>query len=376
MEDLGFDIGGILTEEEADKLFEEQVPPAEENEEAEKEQENEPIDEKEEDTPSQEKVDVEDEIEENAISPKGDGASPNVYSSIANALKEDGIFPDFEDTEIDAVKTPEDFAELFRKAIAAGLDEQQKRVYAALENGVEPESIRAYEQTLQYLSSITKEALSAEGEEGENLRRQIIYNDLINRGYSKDKAQKELDKSFKSGMDVDDANDALEALNKFYKEGYEKLQNDAKKRTEEARENQKKQAEDFKKLVLEDEVKIGETKLDKRTCQQVFDAVSKPIYKDPDTGKLLTAVQKFQKEKPLEFLKQLGMWYVLTDGGKNTEGFTKQQVRAEKNKGIKELERKINSSNLSADGALRYAGGHSSEDDVLLSDDWNVGWTK
>lgn len=378
MEDLGFDIGGILSEEEADKLFEEQAEASAEQEKTpdeNTEKENEPAEEEEE-TQSPEKVGAEEENENgsNAIVQEGDGSSPSIYSSIASALKNDGIFPDFEDSELDAVKTPEDFAELFEKAITARLNERQKRIDSALGNGVQPDTVRMYEQTLQYLGSINEEVLSAEGEEGENLRKQIIYNDLINRGYTEDKARKELEKSFKSGSDIDDAKDALEALTKFYQTGYENVQKEAKKQAESFKEEQKKQADGFKKMILEDEVKLGETVLDKKTCQRVYDAVSKPVYKDPDTGKLLTAVQKFQKEKPLEFLKQLGMWFVLTDGGKNTEGFTKERVRSETNKAIKELGRKINSSALNKDGSLRYVSGGTGDSDPLLSDGWKVGW--
>lgn len=374
MEDF-FDIGGLLSEEEANKLFEEPAQGGDEIQESDEKQENEQLaEEQEPEGDSSEEVGEEDETEENAITRKGDGSSPNVYSSIASALKKDGIFPDFDDKDLDAVTTPEAFAELFDKAITERLDERQKRIDSALGNGVAPDTVRNYEQTLQYLGSINEEALSSETEDGENLRRQLIYNDLINRGYSQEKAQKEVEKSFRSGSDVEDAKDALEALNKFYKDGYEKVQADAKKRMDDQREAQKRQADDFRKMVLENEVKIGDSKLDKRTCQRVYDSVVTPVYKDPDTGKLLTAVQKFQKEQPLEFLKQLGLWYVLTDGGKNPEGFAKRQVRAERNKGIRELERKINSSQLNSDGSLRYVSGLSGESDPLLSDGWKVGW--
>jgi len=375
MEGISFDISGILSEEEANKLFEEQGAQAPEEPEVPEEetQENEPAEEEEPaEGKSPEKVGEEEETEKNAITPKGEGSSP-FYASMANALKEDGIFPDFTDEELD-VKTPEDFAELFEKAISARLDERQRRIDEALGNGVQPDTVRMYEQTLQYLGSINEEVLSSEGEEGENLRRQLIYNDLINRGYSQEKAQKELEKSFRSGSDIEDAKDALDALGKFYRSGYAKIQEDAKKQAEAVRENQKKQSEEFRKMILEDDLKLGETKLDKRTRQRVFDAVSKPVYKDPDTGKLLTAVQKFQKENPLEFLKQLGMWFVLTDSGKNTDGFTKQQLREEKNKGIRELERKINSTALTSEGSLRYSSGEKADADPLLSDGWKVGW--
>ncbi len=374
MEDLGFNIDGLLSDEEAEKIFEEQAGQSDDGGQPEEKNEKEHAEENE--TQSPEEVGVEEnESGNSAAVQEGDGSSPSIYSSIASALKNDGIFPDFEDDELTAVKSPEDFAELFEKAITAKLDERQRRIDAALGNGVAPDTVKMYEQTLQYLGSINEEVLAAEGSDGEDLRKQLIYNDLINRGYSHEKAQREIEKSFKSGSDVDDAKDALESLNAFYSKGYKDVQEDAKKQAEQYKAAQRKQSEDFRKMVLDDEVKIGEMSLDKSTRQHVYDAVSKPIYKDKDTGKLLTAVQKFQKEQPLEFLKQLGMWYVLTDGGKNLDGFTKEQVRSEKNKAIKELGRKINSSSLNRDGSLRYASGNSGEvGDPILSDGWKVGW--
>lgn len=371
MEDFSFDISsGLLSAEEAEKLFDETKPLQELKEPEEEEQKQTPTEEEE--TPS-EKVGTEDEHEENAITKQGDGSSPSIYSSIATALKNDGIFPEFSDEELSAVKTPEDFAELVEKAIQSRRDERQKRIDEALGNGIAPDTVKMYEQTLSYLGSITEDALNDEGEQGESLRKQLIYNDLINRGYSQEKAVKEVEKSFKSGSDIDDAKDALSALSNFYQRGYENIQQEAKKRVEDARKQRQQDEAKFRKMILEDEIVLGDAKLDKKTRQSVFDAVSKPVYKDPDTGQLLTQVQKFQKENPMEFLKQIGMWYVLTNGGKDFSGLAKQQVIAEKNKGIRELERKINSSAFDSDGSLKYmSGGQQIADDTLLNDGWQV----
>ena len=377
MEDTSFDISGLLSDEEANKLFDEtqdnQNPEEEKTPETVEQPEVEPAEEGNEPPESVGKEN--DEVEDDAAPEQGEGSSPEMfYPSIANALKKDGIFPDFTDEEINNTKSPEDFAELFEKAITARLDERQKRIDAALGNGVAPDTVKMYEQTIQYLDSINAEALAAEGEEGENLRKQIIYNDLINRGYTQERANREIEKSFNAGTDVDDAKDALAALTKFYKDGYDTIQSESKAKAEEYKNKQKQEAEKFHKLMLEDEVKLGDSVLDKKTCQRAFDAVNKPVYKDPETGKLLTAVQQFQKEQPLEFLKQLGLWYALTNGGKNLEGLVQKQLRAEKNKGVRELERKINTSVFNEDGSIRYAG--SSEDkggDPLLSDGWKIG---
>lgn len=373
MEDFGFDVNGILSEEEAAKLFEQKENEEQQPEDNSGTEENEQGAEEVQGTEQPEEVGAA-EGNEDAANQEGGGSSPNVFTSMAMALKKDGILPDCEDSEIEACTDAESFAELFEKAKRAGLDEAQKRVYDALNNGMSSDEIRQYEETIAYLDGISEDDLKAEGEEGDNLRRHLMYNDLIKRGYDEDKAKKEIEKSFKAGTDVEDATDALEALRKNFKEQYQNKQNEAKARADKAREDQKKQASAFKKMVLEDEVKLGEMVLSKKVCERIYDAVSRPIYKDKDTGKLLTAVQKFQKENPLEFLKQLGMWYVLTDGGKDVTGFAKEQVVAEKNRNIKELEKKINSSMFNSDGSLSYAGGTGGEKgDPLLSDDWKIG---
>lgn len=376
MEGFDFSIDNLLTPEEAESFLKEQendTPDTDETVEEEKGKESEPADGKD----SQEKVGEDentDEPEDDAVSDDG-GSSPSVFSSIASALKEDGIFPDADDEVIKKVSTAEDFAELFEQAINARLDQRNKLIYDALTNGVEPNVIKQYEQTLQYLGSITDEMLGQEDEEGENLRRNLIYNDLVNRGYSQEKANRELEKSFKSGSDIEDAKDALESLNQFYVDGYKKIQDDAKQKTAERKEQQKRNAEKFQKMVLQDDIKVGDTNLDKKTRQKVYESVTKPVYKDPNTGEMLTAVQKFQREDPLEFSKQLGLWYVLTNGGKDISGLVKDQVRREKNKGIKDLERKINTTSFGLDGSLHYSGGAGpgGKEDLLLDPSWKIG---
>jgi len=377
MEDLGFDLSGLLSDEEAEKIFSEAGDDSEVEEQLDRidNEEIEPAEEEESTQPSEKVGEENKQTEKEAVRETGAGSSPDTfYSSIASALKKDGIFSDLEDTEVEGVKTPEDFAQLFEKIIEARESEDMKRVKALLDGGVEPDVVKKYEQTISYLDTIEDEQIDAEGDEGENLRKSLIYNDLINRGYTRERANREIEKSFKSGSDIDDAKDALEALKSFYSNKYKELQENTRKQAEEAKNRQKAESDKFRKMITEDELKFGDTVLDKKTCQRVFDAVSKPVYKDKETGQYLTAVQKFQRENPLEFLKQLGMWYVLTDGGKNPGGLIKDQVRVEKNKHIRELERKINTTQLNDDGTLKYAGSKFGDGDPLLDDGWKVGF--
>ena len=385
MEEYGFSIDGLLSEEEAAQVFEkinEQEQPDQEEEkipEGQGKEKETPVEEEhlpEEEGEPSERVDLGKEGRENTADPDGNGSSPDqFYSSIAIAMRNDGIFPDFDDKELENVKTAEDFAELVEKAITSRYDERLRRIDEALNNGMAPETVREYEQTLQYLNSITEAALSAEGEEAEDLRKQIIFNDLIRRGYKEDSANRKIDQIFKSNVDVDEAKEALSALIAYHTKGYEDIQKESKRKADAQREKQKQDAEKFRKMVIDDDITIGDTKLDKRTRQRIYDAVYQPVYKDAETGRYLTRVQKFQKENPLEFLKQLGMWFVLTDEGRDINGFVASKVREEKNKSIRELERKINFSARNGDGSLRYSGGTGGgeDSDPLLSGGWKIG---
>ena len=54
---------------------------------------------------------------------KDSGTSPNFYSSIANALVEDGIFQNLNDEEISKIQSAEDFAEAISAQIKSQFDE-------------------------------------------------------------------------------------------------------------------------------------------------------------------------------------------------------------------------------------------------------------
>ena len=213
---------------------------------------------------------------------KENGTSPkNFYSSIAKALKEEGIFPDLEDESLTKINAPEDFRDLIDQQIKAGLDERQKRIDEALNAGVEPTEIKKYENTINFLDSINDESISDEGDKGEKLRKDLIYQDFINRGYSKERATREVQKSFNAGTDIDDAKEALKSNIDFFKDKYDELINDAKSEVEKEERERKEQAEKLKASILNDKDVFGDLTIDKSTRQKVYDNIAKPVYKDP-----------------------------------------------------------------------------------------------
>ena len=289
--------------------------------------------------------------------PDKGSTSPNFYSSIAKALTEEGIFPDLDEETISEVKTPEDFRDLIEKQIQAGLDERQKRIDDALNAGVEPTEVKKYEGAISYLDGITEEDLTDESEKGETLRKNLIYQDFVNRGYSKERASKEVQKSLKGGTDIEDAKEALESNKEFFQEQYDNLVKEAQKQEEAAKKERRQQAEALKTSILTDKKVFGEIDVDKKTRQRIYENIAKPIFKDPETGEPMTAIQKYERENSTDFLKYVGFLFTMTDGFKNLDGLVKSKVRKEVKKGMRELESKLSGTMRTSDGNLRFANG-------------------
>lgn len=309
-----------------------------------------------------------DDTEEKEGIPSGEeGTSPkNFYSSIAKALKEEGIFPDLDEESYSKIKEPEDFRELVEQQIKSGLDERLKRIDEALSVGVEPSEIRKYENTINYLNNIEDSVISEESEDGEKIRKNLIFQDFINRGYSKERATREVQKSFNAGTDIDDAKEALKSNVEYFSEKYNDLVDEAKEEAEQAKKDRDVQINKLKNSILEDKQMLGELKLDKSTRQRVFDNIAKPIYKDPDTGEYFTAIQKYERENKLDFLKNISLIYTLTDGFKNLDGLVKGRVNKEVKKGLRELENTLNNTSRNSDGSLRFVSGVNDDPESII----------
>ena len=302
------------------------------------------------------------------------GSSPknNFYSSIAKAFAEEGIFPDLDDESASKIKTPEEFRDLIEDRIKSELDERQKRVDEALNAGIEPSDIRKYENTISYLDSIKDETITSENEEGEKLRKQLIYQDFVNRGYSQERATREVKKSFDAGTDIEDAKEALKSNLEFFQGQYDNLIEEAKAEEEKEIKQRKEQAEKLKKSILEDKEVFGELSIDKKTRQKIFDNISKPVYKDPNTGQIFTALQKYEMENRTDFLKNVSLVFTLTDGFKNLDGLIKGKVKKEVKKGIRELENVLNNTARTSDGNLRFVSNVEDDPESFIGQGWTL----
>ena len=313
------------------------------------------------------------EEEEDTQSEKDKGTSPktNFYSSIASALKEEGIFPDLDDDTLNGIKTPEDFAEAVEKTVQARLDERQKRIDAALQADVEPDEVRRYEQTLANLDAIKEEYITDETEKGERLRKNLIYQDFRNRGYSEARAKREVEKSFNAGTDIEDAKEALESNREYFSTQYQDLIKEAQEAAKEGQRKIKEEAAQLKKSMLDDKEVFTGITLDKTTRQKAFENITKPVFKTED-GEYLTAIQKYEMDNPVEFRKYLSVLFTMTDGFKNIDGLVKGKVKKEVKQSLRELEHKLSSTARNSSGNPRYVGGVEEDTESYIGKGWDL----
>lgn len=307
-------------------------------------------------------------------SSREDSTSPQktIYSSIAKALKEEGIFPDLDDEVLSKVKEPEDFRDLVEQQIKAGLEERQKRIDDALNYGIEPTEIKRYENTLNFLDSVKEENITDESDKGEELRKNLIFQDFINRGYSRERATREVQKSFNAGTDIEDAKEALKSNTEYFKGKYDDLIEDAKLEAQKEEEDRKEQANKLKESILNEKNILGDLSIDKTTRQKIYDNISKPIYKDPETGEYYTAIQKYEKDNRVDFLKYLGLIFTLTDGFKSLDGLVKGKVKKEVKNGLRDLEHAINNTARSSDGNLKFVSGVDEDPESFIGKGWKI----
>lgn len=307
---------------------------------------------------------------EDTVTDEGsDGTSPNdnFYSSIANALAVDGIFPNLDDETVKKAVDAESFSDLIEAEVNARFDEKQQRISKALENGVEPTDIKKYESTLDYINKITDAAIAEESEKGEQLRYNLIYQDFLNKGMSADKAKKYTDRTINAGTDVEDAKEALQSNKEFFSGEYNRLLQEAQQQADEDRAERSKQAKQLQTSLLKDKNLFGDMEISNDIRKKAFETVSKPVYKDPETGDYLTALQKYEIEHKADFLKYTGLFFAMTNGFKDFDSFAKGKVKKEMRKGLRDLEKTLNNTSRSKDGNLKMITNQREDPDSFIS---------
>ena len=307
--------------------------------------------------------------EDTAPDEDSDGTSPNdnFYSSIANALAVDGIFPNLDDETVKKAVDAESFSDLIEAEITARLDEKQQRISKALDNGVEPTDIKKYENTLNFINTITDAAIAEESEKGEQLRYNLIYQDFLNKGMTPEKAKKFTDRTIDAGTDVEDAKEALVSNKEFFSGAYNKLLQEAQQQADEEKAERTKQAKQLETSLMKDKQLLGDMEIDNSIRKKAYEIISKPVHRDAETGQYMTALQKYEVEHKADFLKYTGLIYAMTNGFKDFDSFAKGKVKKEMKKGLRELEQTLSNTRRNSDGSLKMVTNQKEDPDSFIS---------
>ena len=147
---------------------------------------------------------------------------------------------------------------------------------------------------------------------------------------------------------------------------------EAKQAEAEEIKERKKQAEDLKKSLLGDEKIFDGIQLDRSTRQRIYDTISKPVYKDPETGEYYTAIQKYEMDNRVEFMKKLGLIFTLTDGFKTLDTLVGGKVKKEVKSRLKELEHTLNNTSRTSDGNLKFASGVQEDPESFINMGYSI----
>lgn len=275
---------------------------------------------------------------------KNDTPDNNFYSSIASALMGDGVLSlTLSDEELGNIKTPEDFTELITKEINNRFDESQRRLKEALDLGINPKEIKSYEDTINNLQNLRNQDFSGDDEQSINLRKQLIFRDFINKGFSEEKAIRYTERSISTGNDIEDAKEALESNIEYFEALKNSKYEEAKQSIEKEKERKANEINILHKKFKENKQFEG-IDVDEATRLKALQNITKVVGKD-EYGNPLTEIQKYQNENREEFLYKLSMLYTLTDGFKNFDRFVAPKVNKEYKKNVKDLANKLNLTN-------------------------------
>ena len=183
---------------------------------------------------------------------------------------------------------------------------------------------------------------------------------------SADKAKKYTDRTINAGTDVEDAKEALQSNKEYFSGEYNRLLQEAQQQADEDKAERSKQAKQLQTSLLKDKNLFGDMEISNDIRKKAFETVSKPVYRDPETGDYLTALQKYEIEHRADFLKYTGLIFAMTNGFKDFDSFAKGKVKKEMRKGLRDLEKTLNNTSRTKDGNLRMVTNQKDDPDSFI----------
>jgi hypothetical protein len=285
---------------------------------------------------------------------KGEGAatSPLLYQSLANVLRDEGVLSAADESSLENVKDVKGLVDLIKAQIQAeefsDLSEVQRTVLDDMRKGVDPASATTFKKSMDSLNGLDSKIIEAD----KQVRFDLIYQDLLSKGFEKGKAEKLANRSFDTKEDVADAIEAKASLIAAVTARYEKSKEaDMLKVTATATKKESEKAE-LKKKILESGEVIKGFDIPDKVRKEVYEEMVKTVSNNPDTGVPENSLMKFQRENPVDYSHKLYYLYKVTNGFKDMEYFKGKKTTSS----VSALEKALRqSTHVSGGGDVSYA---------------------
>lgn len=280
-----------------------------------------------------------------------DDDSPNLYSSFASVLNEEGLLPSL-DLQKDKIESLDDLTKVFKSEI----NNQAKEYliskigvdgYDALEKGISLSEYQQHQNTVKDLNTVTEDILTKDID----LSKQMIYEDYISQGIDEKRALRILNKIVEDGDEsiVEEAKLSLESLKRTQEIKLQKLQEDRQRQAAEQAQLQEKIDNDLKNSIFNAKEFIEGIPVTKAIKEKVYDSITKIVSKSPN-GVMENKLMKERRENPINFDSKLYYVYELTNGFKD---FSKL-MNTSKSKAAQQLEARLRENKFKDSGQPSY----------------------
>ena len=294
--------------------------------------------------------------------------SPNLYSSFASALSEQGLLPSL---DLESGETKIENIDDLSTALKSEIDTQVKDYliakvgdegYEALNKGISLAEYQQHQDNVLTLEGISENDIVEDIE----LSKKIIYQDYLAQGIGEQRAARLLNKSIDAGEAaiIEDAKESLESLKITETKRLAQLAEDRQEQTRIEAAKQEKIDNDLKNSIYNSQEIIKGIKVNKTIQDRVYQSITKVVGKSP-AGVLENQLMKDRRENPVDFDSKLYYLYELTKGFSDfTKLVNKSQTTA-----VGQLEKALQNTKFDTAGGtpdfLRdpesYSGGIGSE---------------
>jgi len=275
--------------------------------------------------------------------------SSPLLTRLASALYKDGVLTGVNEEEIKDVDIPK-LADMIRGTIKqnefSDLDPRTKEALNAIRAGVPVDNVVKHHNAEIKLADFTEDRFiesdiddESVAEEKKTVRQNLIFNDLIARGYSKEDAQRRTNQSFNSG---DDEADAKLALNSLKQIATQRKQAEIKE-AEANRAAYEERRNNLMKRVTELKEVMPGVPVTEETTKWMAEAMTNPTGRS-ENGTLRTVVSDKRSENPFDFDTRLHYFIKmgLFDETPDMSLFTKRSM----SNAVQELEKSLSNEGI------------------------------